>query len=121
MAKRIGDLFRKTERKLRNQEADAVTVRSKGGQPGNKNAVRNRQNTNGTRKEIISTIRFDKPIRGTTVSYAMRRLEKSRPDLHAKCLSGELTAHAAMIEAGLRKKPKSRKKSILKTERKLRN
>jgi hypothetical protein len=40
---------------------------------------------------------------GTTEQYSLRRLRKDRPDLHAKVLSRELSAHAAMIEAGFRK------------------
>ena len=35
---------------------------------------------------------------------ALRRLRKSRPDLHSKVLKKELTPHAAMIEAGFRRK-----------------
>jgi hypothetical protein len=40
---------------------------------------------------------------GTSVEAALRRLRKARPDLHARVLAGELSAHAAMIEAGFRK------------------
>jgi hypothetical protein len=39
---------------------------------------------------------------GNTVQKALRRLRKDRPDLHARVLSGELTPHGAMIEAGFR-------------------
>ena len=34
----------------------------------------------------------------------MERLKKTRPDLAQKVTSGELSAHQAMIEAGLRKR-----------------
>jgi hypothetical protein len=36
---------------------------------------------------------------GTTRQHALRKLRKSRPDLHAKVLKGKLSPHAAMIEA----------------------
>lgn len=39
---------------------------------------------------------------GTSESAALRRLRKDRPDLLERVLSGELKAHAAMIEAGFR-------------------
>jgi hypothetical protein len=41
---------------------------------------------------------------GNGRAYALRRLRNERPDLHEQVLSGELTPHAAMIEAGFRKK-----------------
>jgi hypothetical protein len=44
---------------------------------------------------------------GTSRATALRRLRKDRPDIHARVLKGELSAHAAMIEAGFRKKPGS--------------
>ena len=43
-----------------------------------------------------------------TAAYAVRRLRKDRPDLHGRVLDGELSANAAMIEAGFRKPGKSR-------------
>lgn len=48
---------------------------------------------------------------GNDRSYAHARLRRDRPDLHARVLSGELSPHAAMIEAGFRKKRPSQKKS----------
>ena len=41
---------------------------------------------------------------GNSRAYALRRLRKDRPDIHARVLAGELTPHAGMTEAGLRKK-----------------
>lgn len=41
---------------------------------------------------------------GTSEAKALRRLRKDRPDLHAQVLAEELSAHAAMIEAGFRPK-----------------
>jgi hypothetical protein len=37
---------------------------------------------------------------GNSVSYAVRRLGKHRPDLLERVRAGELSAHAAMVEAG---------------------
>jgi hypothetical protein len=41
---------------------------------------------------------------GTPRAAALRRLRKDRPDVDARVLAGELSAHAGMIEAGFRKK-----------------
>jgi hypothetical protein len=41
---------------------------------------------------------------GNGEQYALRRLRKDRPDLHAKVLGNELSAHAAMVEAGFRER-----------------
>ena len=37
-------------------------------------------------------------------SYALRRLRKDAPELHEQVLDGTLTAHAAMVKAGLRRR-----------------
>jgi len=42
--------------------------------------------------------------RGNGREAALRRLRKSRPDLHERVLRKELTPHAAMVEAGFRQK-----------------
>jgi len=47
---------------------------------------------------------IDRP-NGTSRAAALRRLRKNRPDLHAKVMDKEMTANAAMIEAGFRKVP----------------
>jgi hypothetical protein len=41
---------------------------------------------------------------GNSAAAALRRLERQRPDLLDRVLAGELSAHAAMIEAGFRKR-----------------
>jgi ribosomal protein S21 len=41
---------------------------------------------------------------GDTVQKALRRLRKDRPDLHEQVITNKLTAHAAMLQAGFRKK-----------------
>ena len=41
---------------------------------------------------------------GTSNTYALRKLRKDRPDLHAKVISGDISPHSAMVEAGFRYK-----------------
>jgi hypothetical protein len=53
-------------------------------------------------KRDIVTLDADR--RGNTRQHALRKLRKDRPDLHAQVLKGKLSPHAAMIEAGFRKK-----------------
>lgn len=47
-------------------------------------------------------IDLDPCPQGTSKQRAIRTLRKKRPDLHTKVMTGELTPHRAMIEAGLR-------------------
>jgi hypothetical protein len=46
--------------------------------------------------------------RGTALKYTLRRLERDHPKLFAAYKRGELSANAAAIEAGFRKKPVKR-------------
>lgn len=41
---------------------------------------------------------------GTAPEAALRKLRKDRPDLHAHVLAGDLSPHAAMLEAGFRRR-----------------
>ena len=66
--------------------------------------------SNYTNKKDIITLDDNQ---GTSRTYALRRLAKDRPDLHAQCLAGDLTAHAAMVQAGFRHRPPSRKRTPL--------
>lgn len=50
------------------------------------------------------TARKKRPA-GFTREYAYRKLAKDRPDLFARVQKGEVSAHAAMVEAGFRKRP----------------
>jgi hypothetical protein len=63
------------------------------------------------KKDIMNDV--PKAAQGTSRTYALRRLAKDRPDLHAQCLAGELTAYAAMVQAGFRTRPPSRKRTPL--------
>lgn len=40
---------------------------------------------------------------GTSQTYTLRRLKRDRPDLAERVVSGDLSAHAAAIEAGFRR------------------
>lgn len=39
-------------------------------------------------------------FRGTGRDYSLRRLSREAPELHAKVLAGQLSAHAAAVQAG---------------------
>ncbi len=41
---------------------------------------------------------------GNANTYALRKLRKDRKDLHERVLAGEISPHAAMVEAGFRQK-----------------
>ena len=41
---------------------------------------------------------------GNSSEYALRRLRKDRPDLHERVRSGEMSPHAAAVEAGFRRR-----------------
>lgn len=45
-----------------------------------------------------------KPEQGTSAAYAITRLAKARPDLHQRVIAGELSPHAAAVQAGFRRK-----------------
>jgi hypothetical protein len=59
---------------------------------------------------------------GTSREASLRRLRKDRPDLHAEVLEGSLSAHAAMVQAGFRRRtvsvPVDRPDAVAKTLRK---
>jgi hypothetical protein len=66
-----------------------------------------RRKHGGSRK--VSKVKNDNIILektklGTSRAYALSKLHKSKPDLHAKVLAGELTPNEAMIKAGFRVK-----------------
>ena len=65
-----------------------------------------RPNRRPTKEESNTNGITSKPIQGNTKAAALRTLKKKAPELHAKVLAGELSAHAAMKRAGFRKDPK---------------
>ena len=62
------------------------------------------QNPVGTNQHVDNVNALDDRPTGNTSDSALRRLRKDRPDLHARVLAGELSPHAAMIEAGFRRR-----------------
>jgi hypothetical protein len=60
---------------------------------------------------------------GTSRTYALRRLARSpdpaHQDLYQQCLAGDLTPNAAMVQAGFRTRPPSRKRTPSDTMRHL--
>ena len=53
---------------------------------------------------IVDNIHNSTRPSGTSSSAALRRLRTHRPDLHARVNAGDLSPHAAMIEAGFRRR-----------------
>lgn len=63
------------------------------------------QGPQGRRTDLLYNIQEVKAPTGTSKDAALRRLRKDRPDLHEKVIEGRMSAHAAAVEAGFRKKP----------------
>lgn len=63
---------------------------------------KNQHNKDGC---LLDNIKEATAPTGTSRDAALRRLRKDRADLHEKVLRGEISAHAAMLDAGFRKKP----------------
>ncbi len=56
----------------------------------------------GSRTDLDNNVNeVDRP-EGNSAAQALRRLRTQRTDLHARVVAGELSPHAAMIEAGFR-------------------
>jgi hypothetical protein len=47
---------------------------------------------------------MNETVQGNSTRYALRRLRRQRPDLHTQVLACEISANAAMVEAGFREK-----------------
>lgn len=58
------------------------------------------------RPETVNNIdgKQDVRPRGTSRAASLRRLRKDAPEMHAEVIAGRLSAHAAMVQAGFRKK-----------------
>jgi hypothetical protein len=74
-----------------------------GGKSGKKREVVNRDNITIDNERDYTAENERRGAHGTSREAALRRLRKDRPDLHEQVLSGELTPHEAMLEAGFRK------------------
>jgi hypothetical protein len=61
----------------------------------------------GKRTDLVSNVhevKEEKRPAGNTAKRALRKLRKDRPDLHQQVIAGKKSPHAAMVEAGFRKK-----------------
>lgn len=66
-------------------------------------------------KEDASSDKGSNPtFKGRGATYTLKRLKRDRPDLFARVVAGELSANAAAIEAGFRKRPPTPLERILK-------
>lgn len=101
------------ERALKGTDAWEPYLEAIRGRPGNPTGAN--QWSNGNRNivtvsisptstpEVIPLPRRDysrEAKSGNSVSYAVRRLRKHRPELYERVKAGEMTAHRAMVEAG---------------------
>lgn len=61
----------------------------------------------GERTDLFNNVKEvddpDPPM-GNTAAYALRKLRADAPELHEQVIAGELSPHAAMVQAGFRKK-----------------
>jgi hypothetical protein len=63
--------------------------------------------TRGDRKSedfSVDNVNADSRPAGNSRDAALRRLRRDRPDLHRRVVDRELSCHAAMVEAGFRKR-----------------
>jgi hypothetical protein len=58
----------------------------------------------GERNDLVDNINYVDSPDGTSTAYALRKLRTDAPTLHARVLAGEISPHAAMVEAGYRRK-----------------
>jgi hypothetical protein len=92
------------ERMLRETDAWESFLELTRGTPGNPTGA-NQYNGGKYDSIILSSVEpSKKPPCGTSVSYALRRLSKNRPDLYEQVKAQELSANAAMIQAGFKDK-----------------
>jgi hypothetical protein len=97
------------ERERRGERAQAIEAPAllPVGRPKNEDNSRNE-------KDVTRVIG-----RSDTAAYAIARLRRDRPDIHARVLAGEITPNAGMIEAGFRKKRPSTKRNAVQQIEKL--
>lgn len=58
----------------------------------------------GQRTDIVDIVNEVKPSKGNSRAYTVSRLQREAPELFAKVAAGEMSANAAAIEAGFRKR-----------------
>lgn len=64
----------------------------------------NPRDENGRYEPVIDNVQDGYAPTGNTRQAGLRRIAKSRPDLHTRILSHEISVNAAMVEAGFRPK-----------------
>jgi hypothetical protein len=82
-----------------------IVLRNRGGQPDNKNASKNE--SGNTVRDATFDLRSNEK---NSKAHIQARLELDRPDLAVLVRTKQMSANAAAIEAGYRKKPKSKKR-----------
>lgn len=82
---------------------DEAIQRKPGDWTPNPNGIGGKSHKTIDSVSIINSNNIDRPA-GTTRQYGLRRLTKSRPDLHHRVLAHEISVNAAMVEAGFRPK-----------------
>lgn len=70
--------------------------------PEAEKALRDALKDQGHRSDIRNNITEVETVTGTGRAYALDRLSRDAPELHAEVLAGNLTAHRAMVQAGFR-------------------
>lgn len=63
------------------------------------------QNPHGKHTPDVDNVNITERPEGNSADYALRKLRKDAPELHARVIAGELSPHGAMVEAGFRKRP----------------
>lgn len=58
----------------------------------------------GARNDIVNNVNYVESPEGNSAAYALRKLRTDAPTLHARVLAGDMSPHAAMVEAGYRRK-----------------
>lgn len=59
----------------------------------------------GERTDLVDNINeVQSSPDGTSAAYALRKLRTDAPELHERVIAGDLSPHAAMLEAGFRRK-----------------
>lgn len=58
----------------------------------------------GARNDIVNNVNYVDSPEGNSTAYALRKLQLDAPELHKQVIAGDLSPHAAMVEAGFRKK-----------------
>jgi hypothetical protein len=93
---------------------DQVTTQRRGAKGGNQHAAKDprphealfpHDDAIETNSDNVTICSSNEPERGNSRQYALRKLRRDAPAIHARVLAGELSPHKGMIEAGFRRAP----------------